>query len=66
MEVTVGVAKFDLYLELDERPEGIVGRFLYSSDLFEAATIKRLIGHYLTVLEAVLPIRIGRSARCRC
>ena len=52
MEVTMGAAKFDLYLELDERPEGIVGRFLYSTDLFEAATIRRMIGHYLTVLEA--------------
>ncbi len=29
MDVIVGAAKFDLYLELDERPEGMIGRFLY-------------------------------------
>jgi hypothetical protein len=50
--LTMEGAKFDLYLELDERSEGIIGRFLYSTDLFEGATIKRMIGHYLTVLEA--------------
>ena len=35
MDVTVGASKFDLYLELDERPEGMIGRFLYSTDLFD-------------------------------
>ena len=53
MEVTVGIAKFDLYLELDERPDGIIGRFLYSTDLFDAATIGRMIGHWTRLLEAV-------------
>ncbi|MGA7266042.1 MAG: amino acid adenylation domain-containing protein [Stellaceae bacterium] len=53
MEVTVGTAKFDLYLELDERPEGIIGRFLYSTDLFDAATIRRMIGHWTRLLESV-------------
>ena len=52
MDVTVGTSKFDLYLELDERPEGIIGRFLYSTDLFDAATIRRMIGHWTTLLEA--------------
>jgi amino acid adenylation domain-containing protein len=54
MDVTVGIAKFDLYLELDERPDGIIGRFLYSTDLFDAATIRRMIGHWTTVLQAVV------------
>src|SRR5262249_45925831 len=53
MDVTVGAAKFDLYLELDERPEGLIGRFLYSTDLFDASTIRRMIDHWTTVLEAV-------------
>ena len=54
MDVVVGGAKFDLYLELDERPEGMVGRFLYSTELFDAATIRRMIGHWLTMLEAIV------------
>ena len=33
MDVMIGGAKFDLYLELEERPSGVIGRFIYSSDL---------------------------------
>src|SRR4051794_38479411 len=54
MDVTIGSAKFDLYLELDERPDGMVGRFLYSTDLFDAPTIDRMVGHWRTILEAVV------------
>src|SRR6185295_10474286 len=54
MEVTVGVAKFDLYLELDERPDGLIGRFLYSCDLFDAPSIRRMVGHWTTILDAVV------------
>ncbi len=54
MEVTVGTAKFDLYLELDESPDGIIGRFIYSTDLFEAPTIRRMIGHWVRLLQSVV------------
>ena len=54
MDVAAGTAKFDLYLELEERGEGIIGRFLYSTDLFDAATIERMIGHWRTILEAIV------------
>jgi len=53
MDVTVGAAKYDLYLELDERPEGMAGRFLYSTELFDMATIRRMIGHWTRLLEGV-------------
>ena len=53
MDVVVGGAKFDLYLELDERPEGMLGRFLYSTELFDASTIRRMIGHWLTMLDGI-------------
>ncbi|MFB2922784.1 amino acid adenylation domain-containing protein [Aerosakkonema sp. BLCC-F2] len=49
-----GTAKFDLTLELDERPEGIIGRIEYSTDLFDASTISRLIGHFQALLEGVV------------
>ena len=55
MDVVVGGAKFDLYLELDERQgEGMHGRFLYSTELFDPSTIRRMIGHYLTILQGVV------------
>jgi amino acid adenylation domain-containing protein len=54
LEVDTGTAKFDLYLELDETPEGLVGRVEYSTDLFEAATITRMIGHFQTLLAGII------------
>jgi len=54
MDVVVGGAKFDLYLELDERPDGMIGRFLYSTELYDPSTIRRMIGHWLNILRAVV------------
>ena len=54
MDVPVSVAKFDLYLELDQEPDYMIGRFLYSTDLFDAPTIRRMIGHWETLLNGVL------------
>ena len=53
MDVVVGAAKYDLYLELDERPEGMAGRFLYSTELFDVPTIHRMIAHWTRLLEGV-------------
>jgi amino acid adenylation domain-containing protein len=53
MDVTVGASKFDLYLELDERPDSMHGRFMYNGDLFDAGTIRRMIGHWTTLLGAI-------------
>ncbi len=54
MDVRVGTSKFDLYLELDDRPEGLIGRFMYNTDLFDASTIERITGHWQTLLEAIV------------
>lgn len=58
MDVTVGAAKYDLYLELDERHEshggGMAGRFLYSTELFDPATIQRMIDHWTRLLHGVV------------
>ena len=53
LAIDTGTAKFDLSVELDDRAEGIIGRFQYSTDLFEAHTIARMMGHYRTLLGAV-------------
>ncbi|MBW4680494.1 MAG: amino acid adenylation domain-containing protein [Microcoleus vaginatus WJT46-NPBG5] len=54
LDVETGTAKLDLTLELDERPEGLIGRFEYSTDLFDDATITRMTGHFQTLLEAIV------------
>jgi amino acid adenylation domain-containing protein len=53
VDVDAGIARVDLYLELDDRPEGLVGRFRYNSDLFNAASINRMLEHLTTLLEGV-------------
>jgi amino acid adenylation domain-containing protein len=50
----VGTAKVDLYLELYQRPSGLVGHVEYKTALFSRATIERMIGHLRTLLEAVV------------
>lgn len=54
MDVTVGTSKFDLYLELDDRPEGLIGRFMYNTDLFDESTIARMAGHWQTLLDSIV------------
>ena len=54
VDVDAGIARVDLYLELDDRPEGLVGRFRYNSDLFDAASITRMLDHLTTLLEGVV------------
>jgi surfactin family lipopeptide synthetase A len=53
MDVEAGAVKFDLSLALEETPDGISGVLEYSVDLFDAATIQRLAGHYTRLLELV-------------
>lgn len=50
LQAYTGTAQFDLILELSETPHGLAGEVKYATDLFEAATISRLIGHFLTLL----------------
>jgi amino acid adenylation domain-containing protein len=47
-------AKFDLALDLTETPAGLSGYLEYSTDLFEAATVARMAGHFQTLLEGML------------
>ena len=47
-------AQFDLTLHLYEEDDGYSGRFEYCSDLFDAPTIQRLCGNFLTLLESIV------------
>jgi amino acid adenylation domain-containing protein len=47
-------AKFDLTLSLTEKTEGLRASLEYSTELFDAGTIERLLGHYRVLLEGVV------------
>ena len=46
-------ARFDLELHLWETPEGLEGFCCYSSDLFDGATIARMMKHFQNLLVAI-------------
>src|ERR1017187_8307682 len=51
----IGHAKFDLAIELDERPDGdIAGRLIFNADVLDRQTVRRIIGHWDRLLEAVI------------
>ncbi len=54
LDIDTGTAKFDLTLAFNERPGGLLGAFEYSTDLFEADAIARMVGHLQTLLEGIL------------
>ncbi|WP_442923200.1 amino acid adenylation domain-containing protein [Microcoleus sp. A6-C5] len=53
LDVDNQTAKVDLTLYLEEKQEEISGQFEYSTDLFDAVTIRRMAGHFLTLLEGI-------------
>jgi hypothetical protein len=67
------VARFDLALDLNDTPEGVYGALEYSTDLFDASTVRRMIGHLLVLLDGVaarpdarlseLPLLTGEERR---
>jgi len=52
-----GTAKFDLTLEIQETNRELIGSLEYATDLFENTTIKRMIGHFVQLLEALVADR---------
>ena len=47
-------AKFDLLLSLHEEAEGLRASLQYNIDLFDEATITRMLGHFQTLLEGIV------------
>ncbi|MEM8722032.1 MAG: amino acid adenylation domain-containing protein [Cyanobacteria bacterium P01_G01_bin.39] len=47
-------SKFDITLSITETELGLEGSFEYNIDLFESATISRMLGHLKTLLEAIV------------
>ena len=51
MDVESGGARWDLYLEMSDRSDGMLGRAQYNPDLFSAATIRQTLEDLRRVLE---------------
>ena len=54
VEVAMGAAKCDLLLAMEEGAEGLLTAIEYNTDLFEAATIERMLAHLRLLLEAIV------------
>jgi len=54
MDTDVSASKFDLELDVDDRAEGMRGRFVYNTDLYEPATITRMIEHWVGLLRGIV------------
>ncbi|MDB6100268.1 MAG: Non-ribosomal peptide synthetase component [Gammaproteobacteria bacterium] len=61
LDTAGSTAKFDISLFLVESADGLRGRLEYNTDLFEAATIGRMLEHYQVLLAAVV---VDPQARC--
>ena len=53
VNVESGTAQFDLSLNVWERGPALTGYLSYRTDLFDAATIKRMLAHFRTLLESI-------------
>ncbi|WP_442947635.1 amino acid adenylation domain-containing protein [Nostoc sp.] len=54
LQIENPTAKFDLTLLMTESEQGLSGSLEYNSDLFEQATITRMVGHFVTLLEGIV------------
>ena len=53
MDTDSGGARWDLYLELSDRPQGILGRAQYNPDIYHQTAITDLLEQYRFILERV-------------
>lgn len=54
LTVETNTAKFDLTLSMEETATGLVGNWEYNTDLFDHSTIKRMSGHFQTLLQGIV------------
>ena len=53
VEVDTRTTHFDLTLHIADTTQGLVGTLAYNTDLFEAATVTRMLGHFQTLVGTV-------------
>ncbi|WP_414623416.1 amino acid adenylation domain-containing protein [Calothrix sp. CCY 0018] len=54
LSIHTATAQLDLTLELQETAQGITGRLEYNTDLFDAATISRMVEHFQILLDGII------------
>jgi amino acid adenylation domain-containing protein len=54
LDVDARTAQFDLALSVTETPHGLVVKLTYRTQLYEPATIRRMLGHYHTLLRSIV------------
>lgn len=54
LDVDTGATPFDFILNVMEKPDGLALQLRYCTDLFDAATARRMLGHYRTLLAAAV------------
>lgn len=54
LEIHTGTAKFDLTLYMEDSEQGLIAALEYSTELFNAATIGRMLEHFQTLLEGIV------------
>ena len=54
MDLDEGLAKFDLAVFMEETEQGLIGRWNYSTEIFEAGTIGRLAANLNWLLESIV------------
>ena len=52
-DVDSGTSKFDMFLEMLEEGEGLRGNLEYATDLWEPATVRRMVALFLRLLDAL-------------
>ncbi|MBV8882381.1 MAG: AMP-binding protein, partial [Chroococcidiopsidaceae cyanobacterium CP_BM_RX_35] len=53
-EIENKTAKFDLTLSVENTEQGLKGSWEYNTDLFDSATITRMLSHFQTLLEGIV------------
>jgi amino acid adenylation domain-containing protein len=54
LEVDNKTAKFDLLLSMVDTEQGLIGALEYNTDLFDDASMSRMLGHFETLLSTVV------------
>ena len=54
LQIEGATAKFDLTMYLTDGSEGLEGVLEYNSDLFDEATMKRMVRHFQTLLDGIV------------
>ena len=54
MPIKTAMANHDLTPDMVETADGFIAEIEYNSDLFEPETITRLLGHWQTILAAIV------------